>query len=161
MFKIEGAFGDDAPSSQILCGKFEESKTKAPLGAWRLSLCRLGRLFQPGNRRALANENKRDPLPRISMPCLLESELSNQSQISPKCIPKLDQTLMMTFILETASSACIIRVALVGCPSQTSWGKSIALGFILLLFILSTSNWIHVSLWGQMTFTSHLTLSYI
>ena len=24
-----------------------------------------------------------------------------------------------TFILETASSACIIRVALVGCPSQT------------------------------------------
>ena len=77
-FEIEGAFGDDAPSSQILCGKFEESKTKAPLWAWRLSLCRLGRLFQPGNRRALANENKRNP----SMPCLLKSELSNQSQIS-------------------------------------------------------------------------------
>ena len=157
-FEIEGAFGEDAPSSQILCGKFEESKTKAPLGAWRLSLCRLlRRLFQPGNRRALANENKRNP----SMPCLLKSELSNQSQISPKCIPKLDQNLMMTFILETASSACIIRVALVGCPSQTSWGKSIALGFILLSFNLSRSNWIHVSLWGQMTFTSNLTLSYI
>lgn len=26
----------------------------------------------------------------------------------------------ITFILETASSACIIRVVLVGCPSQTS-----------------------------------------
>ena len=26
-----------------------------------------------------------------------------------------------TFILETASSACIILVALVGCPSHTSW----------------------------------------
>lgn len=27
----------------------------------------------------------------------------------------------ITFILDTASSACIILVVLVGCPSQTSW----------------------------------------
>ena len=36
-------------------------------------------------------------------------------------IPNDKVLLMLTLILETASSACIILVALVGCPSHTSW----------------------------------------
>lgn len=34
---------------------------------------------------------------------------------------KVKSKSCITFILETASSACIILVVLVGCPSQTSW----------------------------------------
>ena len=51
-----------------------------------------------------------------------QNETQNPLRIRPKH-PVWDNFAIVTLILETASSACIIRVALVGWPSHTNWKK--------------------------------------